>query len=569
MVLYLVKSFFFFILLLFSSQVSAQDFGCTDPLANNFNAAATINNGTCTYNPAATSSVRSWNLPTAIDETSGLVFWNNRIWTHNDDTDIHLYELNLDNINTFQKFELVGTRNIDWEEIAQDEQYIYVGDFGNNARGNRTNLYILRIEKNSLLEGNPIIDSILFSYALQTNFSPSEPNKTDFDCEAFLVSKDSIYLFTKEWVSQKTSVYSLPKTPGNYVAKFKNTLNIEGMITGATYLEEKRLIVLSGYNLLVQPFVFLLYDFKNYDFFSGNKRKIAVNHPFHQMEGITTEDGLIYYISNERLSVPPITINQKLQRFNLTPFLRNYLNSLCDLPAEAGIITGDTVVCQGVKAVNYSTTEIAGATSYVWSLPDGIEGFSTSNSILLNFGENAISGDISVRGKNDCGVGTSFSLPILVKTLPNKPIISFADNILISNALEGNQWYNETGLIEGATNQEFVATESGTYYVIVTIEDCVSEPSDEILYTVTNTIEGTLGGFIKVYPNPTFDFLTIEQTGEFDTIHFEIQNALGQVVYKGKMKDKTVVETSNLESGVYLIKFQVNGRIHFKKILKQ
>lgn len=569
MLLQIFKSFLFFTLIIYSSQLSAQDFGCTDPLANNFNVAATINNGTCTYNPAATTSVRSWNLPAAIDETSGLIFWNDRIWTHNDDSDIHLYELNLDNINTFQKFELIETRNIDWEEIAQDEQYIYVGDFGNNARGNRTNLYILRIEKNSLLEGNPVIDSILFSYALQTDFSPSEPNKTDFDCEAFVVSKDSIYLFTKEWVSQKTSLYSLPKTPGNYVAKFKNTLNVDGMITGATYLEEKRLIVLSGYNVLVQPFVYLLYDFRNYDFFSGNKRKIAVNHPFHQMEGITTEDGLIYYISNERLNVPPITINQKLQRFNLTPFLRNYLNSLCDLPADAGEIIGDTLLCQGANTVNYSTTEIAGATSYVWSLPDGIEGMSNTNSILVNFGENAISGEISVRGKNDCGEGTSSFLPILVKTLPLKPIISFIDNILISSATEGNQWYNEAGLIDGATDQEFVAKENGTYYVTVTLEECVSEPSDELIFSITNSTNGSLGGFIKVYPNPTFDFLTIEQTGELDTIYFEIQNALGQLVYKGKFKEKTVVETSNLDSGIYLLKFEIGGKVLFKKVFKQ
>jgi hypothetical protein len=569
MIVQMIQSFLFFTLLFFSSHLAAQDFGCTDPLANNYNAAATINNGTCTYNPSATTSVRSWNLPAAINETSGLIFWNDRIWTHNDDTDIHLYELNLDNINNFQKFELIETRNIDWEEIAQDETHIFVGDFGNNSNGNRKNLYILRIEKESLLLGNPKIDSIIFSYSEQIDFLPQGPNNTDFDCEAFVVSRDSIYLFTKEWISQKTSIYVLPKTPGKYFAHFKDNWNIDGMITGATYLEEERLIVLSGYNVLVQPFVYLLYDFRNYNFFSGNKRKIIVNHPFHQMEGITTEDGLIYYISNERLNVPPITINQKLQRFNLTPFLRNYLNSLCDLPADAGVIIGDTLLCQGENAVNYSTIEIEGATSYVWTFPDGIEGLSTSNSISLNFGGNAISGEISVRGKNDCGEGTSSSIPVIVKTLPSKPVISFMDNILISNYAEGNQWYNETGLIEGATSQEYVATETGPYYVIVTLEDCVSEPSEEILFSVTNIIDDSLGRFIKVYPNPAFDFLTIEQNGELDTIYFEIQNALGQLVYKGKFKEKTVVETSNLESGVYLLKFEIGGKVLFKKILKQ
>ena len=45
----------------------------------------------------------------------------------------------------------------------------------------------------------------------------------------------------------------------------------------------------------------------------------------HQVEGIATEDGLMYFISNEFFSYSVFTVPQKLHLIDLTPFLSNYL----------------------------------------------------------------------------------------------------------------------------------------------------------------------------------------------------------------------------------------------------
>jgi hypothetical protein len=317
------------------ASARAQLPGCTDPLANNFNPAATLNDGSCAYAPATVTAARSWNLPAALEETSGLIIWEGLIWTHNDDTDINLYALDTSAIADYQAFELSGTANTDWEEIAQDAAYVYVGDFGNNANGNRTDLHLLRIEKNSLLARAPVIDTIWFSYALQTDFSPAGSNNTDFDCEAFVVSADSIYLFTKEWVSQRSSLYALPKSPGVHMAQYRGVQEVQGLITGATYLEDQRLAVLCGYNLLLQPFLYLLYDFDGHDFFSGNKRKASLNLPFHQIEGIATADGRTYFVSNERFAQGFLEVEPKLHRLDLSDLLGNYLDSPTGLGADA------------------------------------------------------------------------------------------------------------------------------------------------------------------------------------------------------------------------------------------
>ncbi|MFN2396912.1 MAG: hypothetical protein ABR597_14625, partial [Bacteroidales bacterium] len=306
-------------------HITAQNSGCTDPLAINYDSLATQNNGSCIYSPASVSALNNWDLSETMIETSGLVIWDEKIWTHNDDTDINLYAFDTTDVQSYQTYPLNGLENIDWEEISQDNDYVYIGDFGNNTNGNRTDLKILRIEKNSLLENSPVIDTIHFSYSLQTDFSPTGSNNTDFDCEAFIATSDSIYLFTKEWISQKSSIYSLPKEPGTYVAQYRDSYNVEGLITGTTYLEDKNLVVLTGYSALLQPFLFLLYDFQPFDFFSGNKRKISVNLPFHQVEGVATEYGLKYFISNEYFSNSLVTVPQKLHLVDLISFLSNYL----------------------------------------------------------------------------------------------------------------------------------------------------------------------------------------------------------------------------------------------------
>lgn len=315
----------FLIFFAFITNSYGQISGCTDLLAKNFASNATENNGSCEYASVKAKPEFTQKISDSITETSGLIVFDHLLWTHNDDHDTTVYGMDT-NGKIQKKVNLQGVKNNDWEEISQDNSYLYIGDFGNNYKGNRNDLKILRIEKKSFLLNKPIIDTISFSYAEQTDFTIQKANTTDFDCEAFVVSQDHIYLFTKQWASNKSSVYSLPKTPGKYVAKFNKTLNVKGLITGATYLPQKKLIVLCGYSKTVQPFLYLLYDYKESNFLSGNKRKINIALPFHQIEGIATQDGLHYYVTNEALIKRPLlNIHQKIQLFDLSTYLESYL----------------------------------------------------------------------------------------------------------------------------------------------------------------------------------------------------------------------------------------------------
>lgn len=309
--------------------------GCTDPLAQNFDPNATVNDGSCTYASATITFTERKQLPPEVDETSGLIVWQNLFWTHNDDTDLNIYGFTFENPETLETIELTGLTNIDWEELTQDAHYLYMGDFGNNL-GNRTNLTIYKIEKQGLLRGDVNVEEIFYSYEDQTDFNPGGSLITDFDAEAFIVTDDFIYIFTKQWTSRETSVYRLPNEAGTHVAENIGTFNVGGLITGSVFLPEERLIALIGYNFpeIAAPFIWLLYDFQGDDFFSGNKRRLDFNFlafVAHQLEAITTVDGLIYYATNEFASTTnpfPITIPQRIHKLDLTSFLEGYLNGL-------------------------------------------------------------------------------------------------------------------------------------------------------------------------------------------------------------------------------------------------
>src|SRR5690554_8103232 len=92
---------------LFTLQLHAQIYGCTDSEAENFNESATINDGSCQYIIDTIAPNSSAMLSNTISETSGLIMWNKQLWTHNDSNgDAILYAI--DSVNGRSEERRVG-----------------------------------------------------------------------------------------------------------------------------------------------------------------------------------------------------------------------------------------------------------------------------------------------------------------------------------------------------------------------------------------------------------------------------------------------------------------------------
>ena len=318
---YTIRALVCLLLCLSLAKAHAQECGCTDPRALNYNPSATVNDGSCTYPQTTVSPYFSTALSDTLNGTSGLVFFDDMLFTHNDHGDQSLYRIDTADAHIIEQLQFSNIPFLDVEDCDHDDLYVYLGDMGNNNAGNRTDLHLLRILKPSLHSDNPIIDTIWFSYADQTDFSPSSSNATDFDCEAFVVVGDSIYLFTKQWTTQHTALYSLPQTAGTHVAQRKSEFDVNGLVTSACYLPESQQIVLCGYSNTLQPFVVLLYDYQGNDFFSGNKRKMSLNLHYHQVEAITHRGAYHFFLTNEYITQYGVSITAKFHKLDLSNYL--------------------------------------------------------------------------------------------------------------------------------------------------------------------------------------------------------------------------------------------------------
>lgn len=460
-------------------------------------------------------------LPKVLNESSGLMFWNGKLWSHNDssgaDSIFSFSPSSPTDINSYW----VGAPNKDWEAIDHDEHYVYIGDFGNNALGNRDNLRIFKIEKESLLSGSPVVDTIYFSYFDQTDYTPTEkPESTNFDCEAFVVTTDSIYLFTKEWLDKETTLHALPKIPGRYTAMYMGKYDIGGLVTDATYLPNKRILALCGYSTnYLKQFLYIFYDFENDNFFSGKKHKFTLNVGLvpHQIEGMATLDGNTYYFTNEYKSVSP----QRLHVFDVSEYFKNYMR----LPETALKINGEKEVCKGSSSIVYSVEPIANADYYEWVLDDGIIGNSTTNSISVSFDTLSAYHEIKVRGINSYGSGGFKSIIIKTSPKPIPPVITIIDyktKKLYSSSPTGNQWYNHNGAIQNATSQHYQVKEYGEYYVKIFKNGCVSKKSNIIITDC----------YLKLDPIPTLRTEQIKKTTNTDLLHDKIKKITKKKIRK-------------------------------------
>jgi len=80
-------------------------------------------------------------------------------------------------------------------------------------------------------------------------------------------------------------------------------------------------------------------------------------------------------------------------------------------PAVPGPISGPAGACKGQTGVVYSVPNTPG-TTYIWSLPAGVTGSSSTNSITVNYSALYAGGFICVSAQNGCGTSSPACIPV-------------------------------------------------------------------------------------------------------------------------------------------------------------
>ena len=243
---------------------------------------------------------KKFRLPRKIRESSGLLKVDSRLWTFNDSGGKPiLYQIDERTGAILKEVKITNASNRDWEDIAFDDTYVYIGDIGNN-RGNRKDLRVYKIPRASLKTEKSIrAEVIKFSFSDQKDFR-SKPQQTNYDCEAMVAYHGKLYLFSKNWQDQKTRLYELTTKAGSHKAKYISTFNTRGMVTGATVNRELDMLLLSTYSSLLNVKIWAFTNYSGENFFNGASKALRFKSPMQgQVEGITFIDNYKAYLSSE------------------------------------------------------------------------------------------------------------------------------------------------------------------------------------------------------------------------------------------------------------------------------
>ena len=235
----------------------------------------------------AAELISTVSTPAKAAELSGLAEHEGVIYAANDSanpSEVWRFDTNYQSLGAVA----VAIPNVDWEDLAQDRQSLYVVDCGNNT-GNRKTRKLYSIPWRTLSRSNEIVDfdrQWSFEFADQkTHYAPYRHNS---DCEAAAVVGSQLWVFSKDWQDNRSRLYKLDlNTTAFQHLSPVDEFDAEGLVTGADYNSAHKQLAVLGYNisgigasafLWVVPVVSSTVDWK-----SAQKFKIQ---PAQQWEGV-------------------------------------------------------------------------------------------------------------------------------------------------------------------------------------------------------------------------------------------------------------------------------------------
>jgi hypothetical protein len=173
---------------------------------------------------------------------------------------------------------------------------------------------------------------------------------------------------------------------------------------------------------------------------------------------------------------------------------------------------------------------------------------------------------------------SSISVSFIINDGLNIPItITQNGDTLFATAAPNYQWYFNDTLIPEATDQSYIITESGYYYVTTTQDGCsFTANSIETGCICVGIAENKFAKSITLFPNPATTTLTLTTEQPLKNAELKIMNAIGQEVYhsspdsyrddvRNSTPDSYRVDISSLPSGLYYLTLQSNEGVATKK----
>lgn len=155
-----------------------------------------------------------------------------------------------------------------------------------------------------------------------------------------------------------------------------------------------------------------------------------------------------------------------------------------------------------------------------------------------------------------------------------KPQITQNGATLTSNFSNGNQWYLNNTLIQGATGQTYQPKVAGTYRVDVTTSAGCISPSADFNFTLPVGDSPLSDINLVIYPVPANNVLNLSfelyQKGD---LQYSVWNSIGQLMYQNNSaitvfgRYNSTINTSSMASGSYILRIRTGSKNYSKKFM--
>lgn len=246
----------------------------------------------------------------------------------------------------------------------------------------------------------------------------------------------------------------------------------------------------------------------------------------------------------------------------------------CATPNQPSAINGITNMCAGSGSTQYSIAAVSGATSYVWTLPGGWSGSSSTNLINATPGN---SGNITVAASNSCGLSPTQNIFVTINPLPTINASSSTSMLCVgqSATLSATGALNYTWNPGGTGSSIVVSPTSNTTYTVTGING--NNCSNTSLFTQNVSACTTINQLtniseqISIYPNPFNSKLTLLfKSNVCENCNITVFSSLGTLIHKQNITSSvTEIDLGEFSSGIYFIKVYDGLTTFTNKIIKE
>lgn len=212
-----------------------------------------------------------------------------------------------------------------------------------------------------------------------------------------------------------------------------------------------------------------------------------------------------------------------------------------------------------------------GGISYVWH-----PGSSLSDSTIVNpIAGPTISTCYYVVGTASGGCSNTDTVCITVLGNPALPTVTeVLDSLICSPSYAAYQWYFNGSLIPGATNQYYLFTANGNYYVEVFNALGCSTASAVFTVNDVGISENSNAVSMQLYPNPTSGNISVEfNLRDAAPLKINLMNISGQLIYSETVNAaagnfKKQIDLSGFANGIYYLQTITNNEVINRKVIK-